>query len=449
MPSHRAENLTSRTGRTGPVTGRRAVRAAEAAREPQFATMAVDVPELDLEALFAEEAYRPAPAAEGDHWPLSFGFDTDEFARFLEPHAPCAPSDGSDLFGGAAAFPAPAVAAPVVKGGPQQPMTRAQLRATQGPLTSGGSSRRQNRSDRRRGGQQEIVRPDPAQQQRVQESPAPKAVRKGATPSAVRAAGSPARPVGTKTSLSIPQVGIASAIGLATIAAPLTGAFSAPAAKTAVDPLPAALSAPAALFPRVEAQRPNAVEAVKLVAGESDTSVVPSTLAAPRTIIVTKASRDRERSVLPGCDGSVPVNATWTNGQIPTSQLCTLWDGKNMLRADAAVALAKLNYAYKQRFGHNLCLTDSYRTLSEQYHLRAIKPGLAARPGTSNHGWGVAIDMCDGVDNYGSTTYRWMRDNGPAYGWENPDWALPGGDGPFESWHWEYMPGEQVGPGSD
>jgi hypothetical protein len=35
-----------------------------------------------------------------------------------------------------------------------------------------------------------------------------------------------------------------------------------------------------------------------------------------------------------------------------------------------------------------------------------------------------------------------MRANAPRYGWENPDWALPGGPGPYEPWHWEYVPGE-------
>jgi len=185
-----------------------------------------------------------------------------------------------------------------------------------------------------------------------------------------------------------------------------------------------------------------------LVPGADDLSSVPSTLAAPRTIIVTRASRDTERSVLPGCDGKVPSGATWSNGLIPTRELCTLWDGKNMLRADAAVALAKLNLAYKKRFGKSFCLTDTYRTLSEQRRLKAIKPGLAAVPGTSNHGWGLAIDMCGGVEDYGSTKYQWMRSNAAAYGWVNPDWALPGGSGPFEPWHWEYEPGEKVGPGS-
>ncbi len=245
-------------------------------------------------------------------------------------------------------------------------------------------------------------------------------------------------------------MGIASALGLATIAAPLAGALAVPASTVKTEPLTAvAADGTSAAFPRVDAAEANAVQEARLVPGASDDSAVPSTLAAPRTIIVTRASRDSERSALPGCDGKVPAGANWSNGLVPTKELCTLWDGENMLRADAAVALAKLNIAYKKRFGRDVCLTDTYRTLSEQRRLRAIKPGLAAVPGTSNHGWGLAIDMCGGAESYGSTKYRWMRANAGAYGWANPAWALPGGSGPFEPWHWEYEPGEQVGPGSD
>jgi len=291
---------------------------------------------------------------------------------------------------------------PLTKAAAPAPMTRAALRAAQGPLTSRASRR-----------------------------------------AAERASAKPA--------LTIPQVGIASALGLATIAAPLTGALAVPAPKAVVEALPAAAAAqPAVAFPRVDAVRPNAVEDAKLVGGADESSAVPRTLAAPRSIIVTRASRNsRERSVLPGCTGVVPAGADWANGQIPDQDLCTLWEPKHSLRADAAVAIAKLNVAYTKRFGKAICLTDTYRSLSDQRRLRALKPGLAAVAGTSQHGWGLAVDLCGGVDNYGSTAYRWLSANGPAYGWDNPDWALPGGSGPTEPWHWEYLPGEKVGPGSD
>jgi hypothetical protein len=336
-------------------------------------------------------------------------------------------------------FSEPVVAEPITPlsvaeqtgGTPSAPLTRAALRAAQGPLTSRSAVR-----------QAEKARPAAGKTRR--------AAAKG------RPGSDPARPAAAdkarvKRSLSLPQVGIASALGLATIAAPLTGALATPAAKALAQPLPpVAAFGPAAMFPRVAAPAANAVEDAKLMPGTSESSAVPRTLAAPRTILVTRASRGtRERAVLPGCDGEVPVGAQWTNGEIPLGELCTLWEPEHSLRADAAVALAKLNFAYNKQFGANICLTDSYRNLADQRRLKAIKPGLAATPGTSQHGWALAVDLCGTVDDFGSTAYRWMRANAPTYGWDNPAWALPGGSGPTEPWHWEYLAGEDVGPGSD
>jgi len=35
----------------------------------------------------------------------------------------------------------------------------------------------------------------------------------------------------------------------------------------------------------------------------------------------------------------------------------------------------------------------------------------------------------------------WLRANGPMFDWDNPAWARTGRGGPFEPWHWEYVPG--------
>ena len=240
--------------------------------------------------------------------------------------------------------------------------------------------------------------------------------------------------------LNGPQVGIVSALGLATIAAPISGAMSTPAPAVDAAPVKAAAMAPAPLFPERAAGPLPAVEDLQVIPAESGGLVtVPKMLSAPRTMLVTRASRSRERSVLPGCDGVRPAIDS-PNGQLPNTVLCTLWEPKYRLRADAAVSLAKLNVAYKQRFGGDLCLTDAYRTFGSQQRLKAIKPGLAAVPGTSQHGWGLAVDLCGGAQRGGSVQYEWMRVTGAAYGWRNPEWALPGGGGPHEPWHWEYTP---------
>ncbi len=247
---------------------------------------------------------------------------------------------------------------------------------------------------------------------------------------------------GRASNLSGAQIGIAGVLGLATIAAPLSGAIVLSSPRTVIGATTEVV-VPQPEFPQRKAET-SAIDLLSVVpAEESDpSSEVPAGLRAPTLVLVTRASRSNERPVLPGCDGIVPVTDV-SNGQLPSSDLCTLWDPRHRLRADAAVAFAKLNIAFRQEFGgDDMCLTDSYRTLSVQKTLKSEKPGLAATPGTSEHGWGLAVDMCDGVETGSGARYTWLRHNAPAYGWDNPAWARAGGSGPHEPWHWEYVAGE-------
>lgn len=124
----------------------------------------------------------------------------------------------------------------------------------------------------------------------------------------------------------------------------------------------------------------------------------------------------------------------YSDGLIPASALCAIIGGGS-LRPDAAVAFNKMSQAYARSFGHPLCITASYRPYSDQVRLFREEPSFAAVPGTSNHGWGLAVDLGCGVQNYGSAQYRWMTQHAGAYGWVHPSWAL---HNPFEPWHWEY-----------
>ena len=125
--------------------------------------------------------------------------------------------------------------------------------------------------------------------------------------------------------------------------------------------------------------------------------------------------------------------AGYANGFLPPEVLCPLTVGSgHRLRADAARAFNRMAEAY------DLCITDSYRSYGAQVDVYARKPGLAAVPGTSNHGLGVAVDLCGGVETFGTPAYRWMKANAPRYGWVHPSWAEPGGSRP-EPWHWEFV----------
>lgn len=156
---------------------------------------------------------------------------------------------------------------------------------------------------------------------------------------------------------------------------------------------------------------------------------------------VTKeaVSRGEPRSsLLPTCD--VDIVADGENGRLANKDLCALWGTGNYLRSDAAVALAGLNEMYRAEFGKDLCITDAYRTLDEQYTLKSLKGSYAATPGYSNHGWGLAVDLCS--ESYGGARQAKFLDTYAAgFGWENPAWARPGGSGAYEPWHWEYKAG--------
>ncbi|MGH8868556.1 MAG: D-alanyl-D-alanine carboxypeptidase family protein [Actinomycetes bacterium] len=140
-----------------------------------------------------------------------------------------------------------------------------------------------------------------------------------------------------------------------------------------------------------------------------------------------------------GCEPR-PGYKHYPNGLIPSDALCPLPQDGHYLRADAAAAFHRLNDAYKDALGRSMCVTDSYRSLESQRTLYAQKPGLAAVPGTSNHGYGLAVDLCGGAESYGSTEHEWLDAHGDRFGWDIPSWARSGGSRE-EPWHWEFVDG--------
>jgi hypothetical protein len=80
---------------------------------------------------------------------------------------------------------------------------------------------------------------------------------------------------------------------------------------------------------------------------------------------------------------------------------------------------------------------SSYRTYAEQVYLYRLylegRGNLAAVPGTSNHGWGVAVDLA------AEWMRSWIDDHGARYGWRKTEafsewWHVNfiGGVGPFK-----------------
>ncbi|PPK64196.1 D-alanyl-D-alanine carboxypeptidase family protein [Actinokineospora auranticolor] len=138
-----------------------------------------------------------------------------------------------------------------------------------------------------------------------------------------------------------------------------------------------------------------------------------------------------------GAGEAVGAWGGYPNGLIPLTALCPVGQASHVLRCDAAEAFKAMSSYHEASFGTPICLTDSYRPFAAQVRLYASKPALAAVPGTSNHGWGLAVDLCGGVQSHGTAEYAWMIANAPRFGWSNPPWARPGA-GREEPWHWEY-----------
>lgn len=113
------------------------------------------------------------------------------------------------------------------------------------------------------------------------------------------------------------------------------------------------------------------------------------------------------------------------------------WPGQKLHPA-AAAALRQLDAAFYKHFGYHIQLTDSYRSYRQQEITKDRKGRFAAEPGTSNHGWGLAVDFASNINNEGSRAHEWMEKHAPAYGWINPKWAEDG-KGIEEPWHWEFV----------
>ncbi len=133
--------------------------------------------------------------------------------------------------------------------------------------------------------------------------------------------------------------------------------------------------------------------------------------------------------------GSMPIPdelRAFGNGNIPAAALTEISQGNHRLYAPAAAAWDNL-VAEARTQGIELRITDSYRSYDQQVDLVRRKGlysqgGLGATPGTSNHGWGLAVD----ADVTDARTREWLTQNAPRFGWVESV--------PREPWHWEFRP---------
>ncbi|CAF1658149.1 unnamed protein product [Rotaria magnacalcarata] len=117
----------------------------------------------------------------------------------------------------------------------------------------------------------------------------------------------------------------------------------------------------------------------------------------------------------------------------------------NTMTTSTACAFDKMASAAKQA-GVTITIASGFRTVARQeyfwncYQTKACNNGnLAARPGTSNHGRGAALDLNTNCGSQtgakpncaGSGVYQWLKTNGHNYGFTRTVQSEP--------WHWEFV----------
>lgn len=113
--------------------------------------------------------------------------------------------------------------------------------------------------------------------------------------------------------------------------------------------------------------------------------------------------------------------------------------GIHGLTPQAGSAFARLNAAYKDRWGQSLIVNSGGRTGEQQQRLRDLylagKGNLAAPRGQSVHESGRAVDL-GGAAHYSTTPqHAWLRANAGRFGWL---WTGKNFS-QREDWHWEFQ----------
>lgn len=133
-----------------------------------------------------------------------------------------------------------------------------------------------------------------------------------------------------------------------------------------------------------------------------------------------------------------------TNGNLSSSSLRPIAGGGQLEPRAAAAWNAMAAYIY-DKTGYKIAPNgpdSSYRSYNRQVYWRNYwcsrgACGNAAVPGTSNHGWGLAVDTDD---------HALVNEYGAEFGWQKA-WS----DAAHEPWHFKYASGHYNGenPGPD
>ena len=153
------------------------------------------------------------------------------------------------------------------------------------------------------------------------------------------------------------------------------------------------------------------------------------------------------------------------NGLLPSSVLKSTGLSSFRLAEPAARSVKPLIVAAAEA-GFRVWFTGTYRSLAGQVDLftsrytnskvNGVRPvwwnnrrwwkragvAQAAKPGSSNHGWGLAADFCLRTPNskkvlpVSSEFVNWMCENAHRWGWSAELQSEP--------WHWRYVAGDDI-----
>jgi hypothetical protein len=165
------------------------------------------------------------------------------------------------------------------------------------------------------------------------------------------------------------------------------------------------------------------------------------------------------------------VETTVTNGEVPDEYMRELnetlfpylkWKGSTLTSDGGRIRLLKpimdnlermLTAYTKDNPNTPMLINSAYRTLPDQVRVRKEwerkgKPENAAYPGTSNHGFGRAIDFADkgGAKLTPSMPqYKWIKANASTYGFTRIYSSTEGEA--WEAWHWQDLTAQEI-PGT-
>jgi hypothetical protein len=204
---------------------------------------------------------------------------------------------------------------------------------------------------------------------------------------------------------------------------------------------------------RIKADEVVAAAAARAAETAAELAVTEEALAIAqeREVLVARATEvARQRSAVPyaAIEGALaprPVAECkggelkgFPNGLLPTAALCPLWGHQRPAPASGR---------RRDLRRHEQGLRRGVRRAAVRHRLLPQPAGAGGRarrqadagrgPGTSNHGWGVAVDLCGGVERFDTAQHQWMVANSMAFGWFHPGWAQATGSKP-EAWHWEF-----------